>query len=416
MRIYGHAAGDRGKMNLLVFNCGSSSQGFTVFRRTGSGDPEIAAFGKARNVATKTQAASSLDWTIGGEEGSVIMAFPKHRSADEAILRVLSENHVRVDAIGHRFVNGGTFFKRAAKLDEAALEKLRACLPLAPIHNPNSYSVIEVCREQMPAIPQYAVFDTSFHSSIAPENAVYAIPLRDAEAKGYRKVGFHGLSYQYVSERAAELLNKPKEQVRLVMCHLGTGGSSVCAYKNGKSFDTSMGYSPLSGLIMSTRCGELDPEIVLDMVRDGKSPDEVSSYLNKKSGLIGLSGYSSNLGEIIEAAKNGDPDCLLTFRAYVNRLRKYIGAFLFQLDGADALIFTDDAGVKFSAMREAVCADAEFFGLKLDKEKNIAYPGKGNARISADDSRVQIWIIPTDEERTIYNEIIRYEENDTQNQ
>ena len=396
-------------MNLLVFNCGSSSQGFTVFCQKENGEPDIPAFGKARNVATKTQAASSLEWTIGGKQGSLTMDFPTHRSAAEKIIDVLLENHIRIDSIGHRFVNGGIFFKRAAKLDDAALEKLRACLPLAPIHNPNSYSVIEVCQERLPGIPQYAVFDTSFHSRMAPENTVYAIPLPDAEEKGYRKVGFHGLSYQYVSERAAALLGKPKDQLRLVMCHLGTGGSSVCAFRNGHSEDTSMGYSPLSGLIMSTRCGELDPEIVLDMVRGGMSPDEVSSYLNKKSGLIGLSGYSSNLGEIIEAAENGNEECLLTFRAYVSRLRKYIGAFLFQLNGADALIFTDDAGVKFAKMREAVCSDADFFGLKLDREKNGAYDKKSEARVSADDSRIQIWVIPTDEERTIYNEIVNYE-------
>ena len=172
-----------------------------------------------------------------------------------------------------------------------------------------------------------------------------------------------------------------------------------------------MGYSPLSGLIMSTRSGELDPEIVLDFVREGMTPDEVSGMLNKKSGLIGLSGYSSNLGEIIEAAEKGDANCALTFKAYVSRLRKYIGAFLYEMNGADALVFTDDAGVKFAKMREAVCADTDFFGMALDTEKNAAYPKTGEVCISRPESRVQIWVIPTDEERTIYNEIMAYEKH-----
>ena len=398
-------------MNLLVFNCGSSSQGFTVFRSSGTGEPEVIASGKARNVASKTQAASLLEWTVNGEKDSRTADLSTHRRAAELILSVLKEHGIGIDAVGHRFVNGGTFFSRAAKLDEAALARLRECLQLAPIHNPNSYSVIEVCREQLPGIPQYAVFDTSFHTQMPPESTVYAIPHREAEAKGYRKIGFHGLSYQYVSERASVLLGKPLSELKLIMCHLGTGGSSVCAFRYGHSVDTSMGYSPLAGLIMSTRCGDLDPEIVLDLIREGKSPDEVSEYLNKKSGLIGLSGYSSDPGEIIEAAKQGNRDCDLAFKAYVLRLRKYIGAFLYEMNGADALIFTDDAGVRFPEIREAVCADADFMGLHPDPEKNRSYDKMSEACISMPGSPVQIWVIPTNEERTIYNEIINYEKS-----
>ncbi len=386
-----------------------------VFSTDGTGEPSIPAYGKARNVATKTQAAAVLEWSINGEKGSIPADFSTHRLAAEKILEVLKDRDVKIDAVGHRFVNGGSFFKRAARLDDEALEHLRECLPLAPIHNPNSYSVIEVCLEQLPGIPQYAVFDTSFHAQMPPENTVYAIPQDIAGPRGFRKIGFHGLSYQYISGRASALLGIPPEELRLVMCHLGTGGSSVCAYYKGRSIDTSMGYSPLSGLIMSTRSGELDPEIVLDFIREGMTPDEVSNMLNKKSGLIGLSGYSSNLGEIIEAAEQGNEACELTFKAYVNRLRKYIGGFLYEMNGADALIFTDDAGVKFAKMREAVCADTDFFGLSLDTEKNAAYDKISEARISKPESRVQIWVIPTNEERTIYNEIMAYEKNSKKN-
>ncbi len=396
-------------MNLLVFNCGSSSQGFTVFHQNENGEPDIPAHGKARNVATKTKAAAVLEWTIDGVKGSQPGDFSSHRLAAEAILAVLKEHHVAIDAIGHRFVNGGSSFKRAAKLDEDALAKLRECMPLAPIHNPNSYSVIEVCLDRLPGVPQYAVFDTSFHGGMPEENTVYAIPRDFAESRGFRKVGFHGLSYQYVSGRAAALIGKKPEDLKLIMCHLGTGGSSVCAYMNGRSVDTSMGYSPLSGLIMSTRSGDIDPEIVLEMVREGMSADKVSMFLNKKSGLIGLSGYSSNPGEIIEAAKQGNADCALAFKAYVGRLRHYIGAFLYEMNGADAIVFTDDGGVNYPELREAVCADEDSIGLKLDLNKNRAYDKKSEALISAAESRIQVWVIPTDEERTIYNEIINYE-------
>ena len=392
-------------MDILVFNCGSSSQGFTVFHETENGGPEIPAFGKARNVATKTQSAAVLEWTIEGIPGKKACDLSSHRRAAEEILNVLSEHHVRVDAIAHRFVNGGDRFQRATRLDEAALSRLRDCLSLAPIHNPNSYSVIEVCRERLAEVPQYAVFDTAFHAQMSEDFTSYAIPREDAKANGWRKVGFHGLSYQYVSGRAAALLEKPLDQVKLVMCHLGTGGSSVCAFRDGHSVDTSMGYSPTAGLVMSTRCGDLDPEIVLELMRKGMSAEEISDYLNKKSGLIGLSGYSSNLGEIIEAAKSGNKDCELAFHVYVNRLRAYIGSFLFLLNGADALVFTDDAGVKYAEMREAVCRDAGFFGLTLDPVKNREYTPGTEACLSTPESRVQIWVIPTDEERTIFEQV-----------
>lgn len=393
-------------MNILVFNCGSSSQGFTVFHRNEKSDPDILIFGKARNVAAKTKASAFLEWELDGSVQKMETDLSDHRIAAEKIIGVLNKNGIRVDAVGHRFVNGGRFFQRTALLDEAALEKLRECMPLAPIHNPNSYSVIEVCQELLPGIPQYAVFDTAFHAQLPAENTVYAIPQQDAESNGWHKIGFHGLSYQYVSAKAADLLQKPLDRVKLIMCHLGTGGSSVCAFRDGHSVDTSMGCSTIAGLVMSTRCGDIDPGIILDMIRKGMTPDQASGYLSKNSGLIGLSGYSSNLGEIIEAAEQGNKACELAFKVYVNRLRSYIGAYLYEMNGADALIFTDDGGVRFAKMREAACRDSDFLGLKLDTEKNDAYDMRSDACLSTADSRVQIWVIPTDEERTIYNELV----------
>ncbi|MBR6090473.1 MAG: acetate/propionate family kinase [Anaerolineaceae bacterium] len=393
-------------MDLLVFNCGSSSQGFTVFHQNGTDEPDIIAFGKARNVATLTKSAAMLEWNVGGASGRTEADFSTHRLAAESILSVLRQNHVSVDAVGHRFVNGGKYFKSTVQLDDAALEKLRGCFSLAPIHNPNSYSVIEVCREQMPDIPQYAVFDTAFHSELPEERTTYAIPQKQAKEHGWRKIGFHGLSYQYISGRAAALTGIPMESIKLVMCHLGTGGSSVCAFENGHSVDTSMGWSTTTGLVMSTRSGDVDPEIVLDMVRKGMTPDQVSDMLHKHSGLLAVSEYSSNLGEIIEAAENGNKECRLAFELYTDRLRGYIGSFLYKLNGADALVFTDDAGIKYAKVREAVCRNTDFFGVCLDDGKNRMYDGKTEACLSMPESRIQVWAIPTDEERTIYNEII----------
>ena len=392
-------------MDILVFNCGSSSQGFTVFRTNNGAEPEIPAFGKARNVAAKTKADPVLEWTIGGVPGKKVCDLSTHRLAAEEILALLAEHGFHIGAAAHRFVHGGDLFRRSVRIDGTVMEQLRSCLSLAPIHNPNSYSVIEVCREKLPGVPQYAVFDTAFHSGMSEDFTAYALPREDAAAGGWRKIGFHGLSYQYVSHRAAALLGKPYDRMKLVMCHLGTGGSSVCAFRDGHSIDTSMGYSPTAGLVMSTRSGDLDPEIVLELMRKGMTADGISDYLNKKSGLLGLSAYSSNLGEIIEAAEAGNKDCRLAFQVYVNRLRAYIGAFLYQLNGADALVFTDDAGVKYAKMREAVCRDADFFGLRLDSAKNASYDLRSEACLSTEDSRVAVWVIPTDEERTIFDEV-----------
>lgn len=394
-------------MNTLIFNCGSSSQGFKVYRAGGEAEPVVVAAGKARNVATRTQAQAVIDWQIDGAFGSVEAALSSHRLAARAILDLLAEKQVAVDAVGHRFVHGGTLFDGAAAIDADTRARLRECLPFAPIHNPNSYSVIEVCLERLPGIPQYAVFDTAFHAAMPACAREYAIP-RDLAAHGFRKYGFHGLSYQYVSDRVATLMDRPLTELKLILCHLGTGGSSVVAVKGGASLDTSMGYSPLPGLIMSTRCGDIDAEIVLQLMREGASPDEVSALLNNRSGLIGLSGYSSNLEEVMAEAERGNAQCRLACDAYAHRLKLYLGAYAWLLGGADAIAFTDDVGVKSWKLREAVCAGAEALGVALDRDANRAAPADQATRVSAAGSTTQIWVVPTDEEIVILREVLRY--------
>jgi len=393
-------------MNVLIFNCGSSSQGFKVYQVNGDGQSVLLAGGKARNVATRTRAEPVLEWKAGTESGTVPGDLPTHRLAAEKILTLLEEKQIRVDAIGHRFVHGGPYFDRTVRIDPASLETLRRCLPFAPIHNPNSFSVIEVCLERLPDALQLAVFDTAFHAGMPQVSRTYAIPPKLAEEHGFHRYGFHGLSLQCVSRQAAVLLGRPLEELKLIVCHLGTGGSSVTAVKGGVSLDTSMGYSPLPGLVMSTRSGDLDPEIVLELVRAGRTPEEVSAILNNQSGLLGLSGLSSNLLEIIEAAQLGNAACQLAFHVYAHRLRHYLGAFTWQLGGADAIIFTDDLGMRCWQVREKAFTGVERLGVELDPDRNRKAPVNSPARISSDRSRTQVWVIPTDEESEILHEVI----------
>jgi acetate kinase len=393
-------------MNILIFNCGSSSQGFKVYQTTDDDQPQVYASGKARNVATKTRETAYIDWKIRTVSGRKTADLSSHRVAAQNIIAILKENQVTIDAIGHRFVHGGTLFDRTVKVDDSTIARLQQCLPFAPIHNPNSFSVIEICQEDLPGIPQYAVFDTSFHAGMPQESWQYAIPKDLAEKHAFRKYGFHGLSYQFVSAKVAELMQRPLEVLKLIICHLGTGGASVVAVKDGKSLDTSMGFSPLPGLVMSTRSGDLDPEIVLEMVRLGSSPDEVSRILNNESGLIGLSGFSSSLQEIIEEGERGNAECQLAYEVYVHRLKTYLGAYHWMLNGADAIVFTDDVGLTSWKLREKVCSGVERLGVEIDTEINKYAPADKATLVSSPMSKTQIWIVPTDEEIVMLKEVI----------
>lgn len=391
-------------MNILVVNCGSSSQGFKLYQAENG---EALLTGKARNVAAKTQAQPEIEWTVAGVTSRRTVALPTHAAAAHEMLNILNEHGFEVDAIGHRFVHGGALFQHSVQVDENSLPGLRQCLPLAPIHNPNSMSVIEVCSQVLPGVPQYVVFDTAFHAHMPVEARRYALPLDIAEKFGFQKYGFHGLSYQYVSARAAGLLGKPLEQVRLIMCHLGTGGSSVAAFRDGHSVETSMGYSPVSGLVMSTRCGDIDAEVVLDLVRNSYSADEVERILNNQSGLVGLSGFSSNLAEIISAAEQGNERCRVAYEAYANRLKFYLGAYTWLLNGADAIVFTDDIGCSSWQLRQKVLSGVEHLGILLDETRNREHDKGTAGAIHQAVSSTQLLVIPTDEEQVIFDEVVR---------
>ncbi|HCS40918.1 MAG TPA: acetate kinase [Anaerolineaceae bacterium] len=395
-------------MNILIFNCGSSSQCARLYQvNNNQAEPLTIANFLATAVESPSSAGPKLTWHVNEKNGVNKASSITHKQVAKKVIQILQENKIKVDAVGHRFVHGGDLFTKTTLIDTGTLADLRACFPLAPTHNPNAFGVIEMCHAYLPDAPQYAVFDTAFHASMSEEARTYALPSELAEKNGYHKYGFHGISCQYVSAKAAELLEKPLDQVKLIICHLGTGGSSVTAFSEGRTLDTSMGYSPLAGLVMSTRCGDIDPGILIDMMRKGNSADEIEKILNTQSGLIGLSGYSSNLAEVIEKAGGGDKNCLTAYEVYVMRLRHYLGAFSWLLNGADAIVFTDEIGVTSWRLREAVCTDAESLGVILDRSANRKAEPNAVTWIHDDESAVKLLVMQTDEERVILDEVLK---------
>ncbi len=386
-------------MNILVFNCGSSSVSYKVFGIDDKKNIEVIIVGKAHRVGVKGSEPSFVEHKYKERIQKDVVPITNYRQAAKLILKFIKENNIIIDCIGNRFAHGGTYFQKSAIVNEENLRKLELCMPLAPLHNPIALSVIFESRKVFPDIRQYVVFDSAFHSSIPDFAYTYALPKHIAEKYNYRKYGFHGLSYLYVIKTVSEFLETPAEKLKIVACHLGTGGSSVVAVKNGCSVDTSMGFSPLSGLMMSTRSGDIDPMIMIYlMVYYGYRNDDLLNLLNKKSGLLGVSGFSSDIRDIIERISK-EKKAGLAFNMYIQRLKKFIGSYVIAaLGGLDVLIFTDDIGIKNPLVREKVCDDMEWCGIALNKEKNINYGMKKPELLNSSNSKVRIIAIPTDEE------------------
>ena len=321
----------------LVFNCGSSSLSYAVFRDGPSGAPEVILRGKAHRVGVKGSEPSYIENHFEGKVHKDVVSIKDHGEAATLALDFIRKNSIPVGAIGHRFVHGGSCFTRSVFLDHQTLEALYQCLPLAPIHNPMALSVIKVSRLFLPLERNYVTFDSAFHSTLPPRAYTYMLPKAIIEKYGFRKFGFHGLSYSYVVRETSKFLKVPAENLKIVACHLGTGGSSVAAILGGRSIDTSMGYSPLTGLVMSTRCGDIDPMLTLYLMAVyGYRPDDVLDLLNKKSGLLGVSDFSSDITDIIRRIPDKNPNTDLALQMYIHRLRKYIGGYIAALGGVDA--------------------------------------------------------------------------------
>ncbi|MDD4320084.1 MAG: acetate kinase, partial [Acidaminococcaceae bacterium] len=314
-----------------------------------------------------------------------------------------------ITAFGHRVVHGGEKFHESVFINEQVIEDIKKCIPMAPLHNPANLAGIKACMTLMSNAPHVAVFDTAFHQTIPAKAYLYGLPYELYIKYGLRKYGFHGISHQYVSEMAAKYLEKDLAKLRLVTCHLGNG-ASVAAVKQGKSIDTSMGFTPLEGLVMGTRCGEVDPAIIpFLMDKEDMTGKQVYQYLNNKSGVLGISGLSSDFRDLEKAAENGDERAALAMDIFAYRVGKYIGAYAVAMGGVDAVIFTAGLGENSSAIREKICEKLGFMGACLDKEKNVLRDGI--REISTDGCALKLLVIPTNEELVIANETERICQN-----
>jgi len=389
-------------LNILVVNCGSSTVKYQLFRVEGEEDYQVLAKGIVERIGVP---GSRLEHNGNGQTFTQEREVPNHRVAIQWVIEVLTQEETRVlesidqiEAVGHRVVHGGEKLTGSVLVNDEVLKVARECADLSPLHNPANILGIEACRELMPDVPQVAVFDTAFHGTIPECAYIYAIPYEYYEKYRIRRYGFHGTSHRYVSERAAKMLDRDPRDLKLITCHMGSG-VSFAAVKGGKSIDTSMGLTPLEGLVMGTRSGDLDPAIPLFLMRkENLSVDEVDDILNKKSGVLGVSGISSDTRDIEDAAPfNHRAQLALDLMVY--RAKKYIGSYYAVLGGLDGLVFTAGIGENSSGIRKSVCQGLEHLGILIDDERNKVR--RKEAFISSDQSRVAVMVIPTDEELII---------------
>ena len=392
-------------MNILVLNCGSSSLKYRLIAMPG--ERELAA-GEAQRIGPKTAEPARIVHKHGKRESIHAAPMPSHGAAFDRIMTLLAREAALIpDAIGHRVVHGGDRFSRPAVIDPESIRDLVAIQGLAPLHNPPATNLIKACQARYPQLPQVAVFDTAYHSTIPDYARTYALPKSLRDDLGIRKYGFHGTSHQFVVGEAARFLGRPLELFNAVSCHLGSGGASLCAVVNGKSVDNTMGYCPLQGLVMSTRCGDLDPAITLKlMIEATGSSKAVESMLNKSSGVLGLSGISGDIRDVLSAVsetKKHSQRMNRTAQVYLWRIRKYLGAYMAVVGRPDAVIFTDTIGESVPLVRWSVCVDMEFFGLKIDEKRNDTVKSMP-IDIAADSSDVRILVVQTNEELAIARE------------
>ncbi|MDR0334200.1 MAG: acetate kinase [Dysgonamonadaceae bacterium] len=394
-------------MKVLVLNCGSSSIKYKLFNMKSD---EVLAQGGIEKIGMK---GSFLKLTLpDGQKVQLEGEILEHRAGIEYILGVmLSEKYgcikslEEIDAVGHRVVHGGEKFNGSVLITQEMIEVMEEQSELAPLHNPPNLKGIYAVQEVMPGTPQVGVFDTAFHQTMPDYAYMYGLPYAMYEKYGIRRYGFHGTSHRYVSKRACEFLGVPYESQRIITCHIGNGGS-VAAIKDGKSIDTSMGLTPVEGLIMGTRSGDVDPGVIsYIMEKERMSPQGISAFLNKFSGVLGLSGISSDMREIESGVEHGDKRAILAMNTYNYRIKKYVGAYAAALGGVDILVFTGGVGENQSITRRDVCRDMEFMGIELDEKLNSEVRGI-EVVLSKPTSKVKVLIIPTDEELTIANDTV----------
>lgn len=395
-------------MNILVINCGSSSLKYQLIN---SDSEQVLAKGLCERIGIDGSAITHQK--AGGEKQTTSAPMADHTQAVKLVIEKLTDSAVgavksldEIDAVGHRIVHGGEKFADSVLLTEEVMKAIEECNDLAPLHNPANLIGINSCREIMPGVPMVGVFDTAFHQTMPKKAYLYGLPYEYYEKYKVRRYGFHGTSHDFVSERAAQILGKKREDLKIIVCHLGNG-ASVSAVMNGKSVDTSMGLTPLEGLIMGTRSGDMDPAIIsFLMEKEGISAQEMIAICNKKSGVLGLSdGLSSDFRDLAEAAEKGNQQAQTALETYAYRVGKYIGAYAAAMNGVDVIAFTAGAGENNAKVRELIGQYIGFLGTNIDPEKNKL---RGEEVILSDEgSRVVTMVVPTNEELAIARETCR---------
>jgi acetate kinase len=387
-------------MKVLVLNCGSSSIKYQLFEMPAR---TVVAKGMVERIG---DAQAAMIHQEGGEKERQSIAAANHDQAMDVILQKLMQEKAGaqatdepIGAVGHRVVHGGEAFTGSVLIDEAVIASIEKTAQLAPLHNPPNLTGIRAAIHALPDAPQIACFDTAFHATIPQVAFTYALPYELYEKLGVRRYGFHGTSHRYVARRAAALLGRDKYDINCITCHLGNG-SSITAVRQGKSVDTSMGLTPLEGVVMGTRCGDIDPAILFFLAENGYDLASLNDLCNKKSGVLGLSGCSNDMRTLIEEASRGHVRAQLAIDVFCYRIKKYIGAYYAVLGTLDAIVFTGGIGENAAVVREKICGDLDGLGIKLDKQKNDQASSE-ERRIDTGNGRVAILVVPTDEEGVI---------------
>lgn len=389
-------------MKILVLNCGSSSIKYALYNMD---DKSVMTSGGAERVGL--DGAFVKVKLPNGEKKTVMHDIPEHTEGVKFIFSLLTDPEIgvikdlnEIDAVGHRMVHGGEKFNKSVVLTDEVLKTFEECIDLAPLHNPANLKGVKAVSELMPGLPQVGVFDTAFHQTMPAHSYLYAIPYELYEKYGVRRYGFHGTSHRYVSKRVCDFLGVNSADKKVITCHIGNGGS-IAAVDGGKCVDTSMGLTPLEGLMMGTRSGDIDGGAITFLEKKlGLDADGMSNLLNKKSGVLGITGISSDMREIESANDEGNERAKLALDMYSYRIKKYVGAYAAAMGGCDIIVFTAGVGENQASMREDVCRNMEYMGVKLDVEKNKTIRGE-EAIISTPDSKVTVCVIPTDEELMI---------------
>lgn len=386
---------------ILLLNCGSSSIKYQLL------DPEVGVPEAVGLIQRIGQTISTIDHEVGDKAFHDERRFANHEEAVAAIVETFEAHGPSLDgvvAVGHRTVHGGQEFIDSVEITDAVVDKLRELIPLAPLHNPPAIAGIEGAKHVLPEVPHVAIFDTAFFSSLPEEAYTYAIDRRVAKKYGIRRYGFHGTSHNYVSQRAAEFLGRPLEEMKMIVAHIGNG-ASMSAIDGGVAVDTSMGLTPLEGLMMGTRSGDLDPGIINYLYTEGAPMEDIDNMLNKRSGLLGISDRT-DMRDIVAAVESGDPDAELALKLYVRRLVKYIGAYAAILGGVDVLVFTAGVGENAAEVRKRVVNALGGLGFELDEKANQVR-SKEPRQISTAGSGVTVLVVPTNEELAMAKETVR---------